>query len=94
MLDPDQPAGWYRLTRRGAQLKTRVDVEAFRRGNFRGQLAQGPDAHTDQKANAGLDFEPVTSPPVTARPDPRGAMSGAGEVFSPLRGRRAIGPRS
>jgi hypothetical protein len=30
MLDPDQPASWYRPTRRGATLKTRADVAAFR----------------------------------------------------------------
>jgi hypothetical protein len=42
MLDPDQPARWYRLTRRGAQLKTRADVEAFRKGDFRGPRPGGP----------------------------------------------------
>ena len=30
--DPSQHAVWYRLTRRGSSLKTRVDVEAFRKG--------------------------------------------------------------
>ncbi|MGA7385736.1 MAG: TIGR02391 family protein, partial [Methylocella sp.] len=29
--DPDQPAFWYRLTRRAADLRTRADVEAFRK---------------------------------------------------------------
>lgn len=30
--DLTQPAVWYRLSRRGSQLKSRVDVEAFRKG--------------------------------------------------------------
>jgi hypothetical protein len=33
MSDPDQPAHWYRLTRRGSKLQTRTGVEAFRRGS-------------------------------------------------------------
>jgi hypothetical protein len=33
--DPEQPArGWYRLTRRAQALKTRTDVEQFRRGRI------------------------------------------------------------
>ncbi len=32
--DPDQPATWYRLTRRAQALKTRTDVEQFRRGRI------------------------------------------------------------
>lgn len=30
--NPTQAAGWFWLTRRGAQLKTRVDIEAYRLG--------------------------------------------------------------
>jgi hypothetical protein len=32
--DPDQPAVWYRPTRRAQALKTRMDVEQFRRGRI------------------------------------------------------------
>lgn len=32
--DPEQPATWYRLTRRAQMLKTRTDVEQFRRGRI------------------------------------------------------------
>jgi hypothetical protein len=32
VIDPDQPAQWYRLTRRAATLRTRTDVEAYRKG--------------------------------------------------------------
>ena len=32
--EPDQPASWYRLTRRAAPLHTRADVEAFRKGRI------------------------------------------------------------
>jgi len=34
VVDPDQPATWYRLTRRASHLRTRVDVEAFRKGRI------------------------------------------------------------
>jgi len=34
VIDPDQPAIWYRLTRRAADLRTRADVEAFRKGRI------------------------------------------------------------
>jgi uncharacterized protein (TIGR02391 family) len=30
--NPNQPAAWYRLTRRGQKLKTRADLAAFRMG--------------------------------------------------------------
>jgi hypothetical protein len=40
MLDPDQPASWYRPTRRDAQLKTRADIEAFRKLHSRGPLVE------------------------------------------------------
>ena len=32
MLNPYQPARWYVVTRRGSQLKTRIDVDAYRQG--------------------------------------------------------------
>ena len=34
VIDPGQPTLWYRLTRRAANLRTRADVEAFRRGRI------------------------------------------------------------
>jgi hypothetical protein len=34
ILDPDQPASWYRPTRRAQKLKSRADVEAFRKGRM------------------------------------------------------------
>jgi uncharacterized protein (TIGR02391 family) len=34
MSDPDQPNGWYCLTRRGQRLRTSVDLEAYRYGNL------------------------------------------------------------
>lgn len=34
MLDPEQPVSWYCLTRRAQNLRTRADVEAFRRGRM------------------------------------------------------------
>ena len=34
ILDPDQPASWYRPTRRAQTIKTRADVEAFRKGRI------------------------------------------------------------
>jgi uncharacterized protein (TIGR02391 family) len=34
VIDPGQPALWYRLTRRAANLRTRADVEAFRKGRI------------------------------------------------------------
>jgi len=34
MSDPDQPNGFYCLTRRGQRLRTSVDVEAYRYGNL------------------------------------------------------------
>lgn len=32
MRDPSQPGEWYLLTRRGRQLSSRIDVEAYRKG--------------------------------------------------------------
>lgn len=34
IIDPGQPSLWYRLTRRAATLRTRADVEAFRKGRI------------------------------------------------------------
>jgi hypothetical protein len=34
IVDPIQPSLWYRLTRRAANLHTRADVEAFRKGRI------------------------------------------------------------
>jgi hypothetical protein len=34
IIDPDQPAQWYRLTRRAMALRTRADVEAYREGRI------------------------------------------------------------
>ena len=34
VVDPDQLASWYRVTRRGRSLTTRADVEAFRKGRL------------------------------------------------------------
>lgn len=34
MIDPDQPNGWFCLTRKGAALKTTSDVDAYRHGNI------------------------------------------------------------
>ncbi len=34
VIDPGQPTLWYRLTRRAADLHTRADVEAFRKGRI------------------------------------------------------------
>ncbi len=34
VIDPEQPAVWYRITRRAADLCTRSDVEAFRKGRI------------------------------------------------------------
>jgi uncharacterized protein (TIGR02391 family) len=34
MVDPEQPNGWFCLTRRGQRLRTSVDVEAYRHGNL------------------------------------------------------------
>ena len=34
LRDPDQPALWYRLTRRARGLRTRVDVHAYHRGRM------------------------------------------------------------
>ena len=34
ILDPDQPAQWYRITRRANALRTRSDVEAYRKGHI------------------------------------------------------------
>jgi hypothetical protein len=48
MLDPDQPASWYRPTRRGATLKTRADVAAFRN-----QAGLGFEADTPLPLRAG-----------------------------------------
>ena len=32
LIDPNQPALWYVLTRRGRNLRSRADVEAYRKG--------------------------------------------------------------
>jgi uncharacterized protein (TIGR02391 family) len=34
MPDPDQPNGWFCLTRKGAALRTSADLEAYRQGNL------------------------------------------------------------
>jgi uncharacterized protein (TIGR02391 family) len=34
MSDPDQPSGWFCLTRKGASLRTTADLEAYRQGNL------------------------------------------------------------
>ena len=34
MPDPDQPNGWFCLTRKGASLRTTADLEAYRQGNL------------------------------------------------------------
>lgn len=34
MIDLDQPAGWWRLTRKGRALRTDADFEAYRQGNL------------------------------------------------------------
>jgi uncharacterized protein (TIGR02391 family) len=34
MRDPEQSGEWYVMTRRGAELKTRADVEAYRKGGI------------------------------------------------------------
>lgn len=34
LIDPDQPAQWYVLTRRAQSLRTRADVEAYRKGRM------------------------------------------------------------
>jgi hypothetical protein len=34
LIDPDQPAQWYVLTRRAKNLRTRADVEAYRKGRM------------------------------------------------------------
>jgi uncharacterized protein (TIGR02391 family) len=34
VVEPDQPGNFFRLTRRGAALSTRADVEAFRKGRI------------------------------------------------------------
>lgn len=34
VLDPDQPAQWYRITRRESSLRTRADVEVYRKGGI------------------------------------------------------------
>jgi Protein of unknown function (Hypoth_ymh) len=34
VIDPEQPALWYRITRRAADLRARADVEAFRKGRI------------------------------------------------------------
>lgn len=34
MTDPDQPNGWFCLTRKGASLTSQADVDAYRHGNL------------------------------------------------------------
>jgi Protein of unknown function (Hypoth_ymh) len=34
LIDPNQPAHWYVLTRRGRNLRSRADVEAYRKGRM------------------------------------------------------------
>jgi hypothetical protein len=73
MLDPDQPASWYRLTRRGTRLKTRADVEAFRKLNSLGQR-EGPEEPQLVQADIPL--------PLRASAHPGGAISpAASEIF-------------
>jgi hypothetical protein len=87
MLDPDQPASWYRPTRRGAQLKTRADVETFRKGNIRAQPVEGPEDNTRPSApgpDVGLGFATDTPLPLRAPRSPGGALTGATEVLPPM----------
>lgn len=34
VIDPSQPAQWYLLTRRAKSLRTRADVDAYRKGRM------------------------------------------------------------
>jgi hypothetical protein len=76
MLDPDQPASWYRPTRRGAQLKTRADVEAFRKDDFSRLRPERPQEITPPNPSGrdpGLSFATDTPLPLRVQTDPRGA---------------------
>ena len=53
ILDPNQPASWYRLTRLGATLKTRADVNAFRKLGSRRRLVEEPAPDTRQNGVPG-----------------------------------------
>jgi hypothetical protein len=82
MLDPDQPAGWYRPTRRGSQLKTRADVEAFRRGDF--PRPEGPQNNVvpgAPGADPNLSFATDTPLALRSRSNLGGALAGPTEVF-------------
>jgi hypothetical protein len=86
ILDPDQPASWYHLTRLGATLKTRADVNAFRKLSSRRRLAGEPAPDTRQNAPSaeqpGLGFEANTPLPLRARAHPAGAIPpAASEIF-------------
>jgi hypothetical protein len=86
MLDPDQPASWYRPTRRGAQLKTRADVDTFRKAEFREHRAEGPEDNTNPSEpgpDVTLGFEQAETPlPLRASRHPGGATAqAASEVF-------------
>jgi hypothetical protein len=82
MLDPDQLAGWYRPTRRGAELKTRADVEAFRRGDFpRPERSQDHAVPGAPGADRNLRFATDTPLPLRSRSHLGGALAGATQVF-------------
>jgi hypothetical protein len=55
MPDPDSIASWYRLTRRGAQLKTRTDVEAFRKANLRERQVERSAGNAPYGASGAQD---------------------------------------
>ena len=87
MLDPDQPAGWYRPTRFGMRFKTRADVEAFRKGDFRGPRPHGPQDDPvpgAPGADPNLSFATDTSLPLRSRTNLGRALAGATEVFPPM----------
>jgi hypothetical protein len=82
MLDPDQPTGWYRPTRLGAQLKTRADVEAFRRGDFpRPERPQDNAVPGAPGADPNPSFATDTPLASRSRSNLGGALAGATQVF-------------
>src|SRR5271166_1419557 len=84
MLDPDQPTGWYRPTRLGAQLKTRADVEGFRKRDFRGPRPHGPQDNAipgAPGADPNLSFATDTPLALRSRSNLGGALAGDTQVF-------------
>jgi hypothetical protein len=80
ILDP--PTSWYRLTRRGSQLKTRADVEAFSRGGF--PRPEGPQNNVipgAPGADPNLSFATDTPLALRSRSNLGGALAGPTEVF-------------